>query len=402
MKQNRETNPEFGTANLQAYEICQLCNCEIGIHEMGRHVHFKHNTKYNNYVLKYVYNNNTPHCQCGCNEEIDLIKGLAACYKKGHHFKNKEIIEKRSRTKNSEFIAQNAPTKQVDFSGKKKLSDEQKSDLSQKVKDFFKNKNQLDLPKKECKICNELINEGIDFGNHIRKHKIPVVEYIVKYECGGVWPVCECGCGNKVEIRKGRIQRFCHGHAIRVPEIAKRAGDMGREAAKNIDCRKKNSDAIKEKWKDDDYRKRVCAGISMSGKLAYKNGTRKVATFSWSFIKHCTQQHSITQKYEQFDSGLELSFSKKLAEMGIIAEKNETKSIQYFDSELNERNYFPDFFIPEFKMVIETKGMLSHTDPYKFFAARQFYINKGFDYRVLTHRDLNEFYNELLSRKSSP
>src|SRR3989344_2728225 len=57
-----------------------------------------------------------------------------------------------------------------------------------------------------CLECNELVaNSNNVLSRHLQvKHNIKYVDYIIKYKHNNVWPICKCGCGEKL--------RFCRGY----------------------------------------------------------------------------------------------------------------------------------------------------------------------------------------------
>ena len=62
----------------------------------------------------------------------------------------------------------------------------------------------------KCEICGkEFIYEKetsckVQLRNHLKKdHQIELEDYIVKYKHRGEHPICPCGCGKKLHLRKG-------------------------------------------------------------------------------------------------------------------------------------------------------------------------------------------------------
>jgi len=73
-----------------------------------------------------------------------------------------------------------------------------------------------------CKICNEVFESDVKFaakGNlskHIVKvHNITVSEYLLD---GKSWPLCKCGCGNKVGYSKMVFNQYYKDHKNRMPQ----------------------------------------------------------------------------------------------------------------------------------------------------------------------------------------
>lgn len=81
-----------------------------------------------------------------------------------------------------------------------------------------------------CKECgkefeyNKMSSCRAQLNNHIRaEHNMPLVDYIVKHEYGGIRPKCPCGCGHELNLREsGKRWEFnkyyadtCYGGLVR-------------------------------------------------------------------------------------------------------------------------------------------------------------------------------------------
>jgi hypothetical protein len=69
----------------------------------------------------------------------------------------------------------------------------------------------------KCKECNKYVaNSNNVLGMHLRKeHKIEYQDYIVKHEYDNIWPICLCGCNEKLIWKKGGFSRFKKNHSSR-------------------------------------------------------------------------------------------------------------------------------------------------------------------------------------------
>lgn len=70
------------------------------------------------------------------------------------------------------------------------------------------------MKKLVCKECAEAVaNTNNVLARHVRSiHGIEWEEYVVRHEHDGVWPVCGCGCGQKLPWKKGGFSKFVQGH----------------------------------------------------------------------------------------------------------------------------------------------------------------------------------------------
>lgn len=68
--------------------------------------------------------------------------------------------------------------------------------------------------KLQCLECQKRVaNTPNVLARHLRTlHGIEWVDYVVKYECGGKWPTCACGCGERLTWKKGGFGKYAHGH----------------------------------------------------------------------------------------------------------------------------------------------------------------------------------------------
>ena len=98
----------------------------------------------------------------------------------------------------------------------------------------------------KCLECGDLVaNTENVLARHIRKfHQIEWIDYLVKHEFGGIWPICKCGCGEKLEWCKGGFPRFVFGHGQRGENNAM----FGKLGSDNPNTGKVRTDEMKEKY----------------------------------------------------------------------------------------------------------------------------------------------------------
>lgn len=71
----------------------------------------------------------------------------------------------------------------------------------------------------KCKICEKLFNDYDGLRKHVgRTHKVNSYQFYVDFYLNGIWPVCKCGCDEKVKWSKQRkgFRDFVAGHQSRV------------------------------------------------------------------------------------------------------------------------------------------------------------------------------------------
>jgi hypothetical protein len=94
----------------------------------------------------------------------------------------------------------------------------------------------------ECAAKNAL-------GYHLRSHGMSYIDYVIKHEHGGVWPLCKCG--KKLEYRKG-FSRFCSkkcGAIYANPMSGKKGADCPNFGQKRTEEQKKNySEGAYKRW----------------------------------------------------------------------------------------------------------------------------------------------------------
>lgn len=71
----------------------------------------------------------------------------------------------------------------------------------------------------KCTRCEKIFGNYESLRKHVgRIHKIHSTEFRVEFRLNGVWPVCKCGCGEKVKWsgRRKSFTDYCAGHQSRV------------------------------------------------------------------------------------------------------------------------------------------------------------------------------------------
>lgn len=239
-----------------------------------------------------------------------------------------------------------------------------------------------------CKICQKECDGINSLRSHsIQKHNIPSDEIYVQYVLNGVYPKCECGCGETppfISVNKG-FSRFILSHHNRV---------LGKNNFhKNPKTRQKAAETQKKNWKEGKYvgwweNKTPETLEKIEGiKEKLRNDKERGKKISKSLkgvpkTEESKKKLSITQKkrYENNPqlrinqskyklewmrknskvktSKLENKFMKILDEIGFI------KDVDYIHNHLisNIKTFF-DFYIPNNKIIIEVDGDFYHCYP---------------------------------------
>ena len=210
-------------------------------------------------------------------------------------------------------------------------------------------------------------------GHNSQKHKIPGVITYVNFYLNGEWPVCKCGCNEKLNFTAGKFGEFLRGHAARVNggfysiEGAIKSGNTrkkkfesgeltqwnkGRqlteeellkfqEIASNPTRRKKISDSLTGKKKSLEHIEKIKADRKKYwGQQIHRDEQRHRR------VKYMTE--SLTKN----ESKLEKEFKKIL----------DTLNIDYqFQYVVSGYNY--DFYLPDKNILIEVDGDWWHCNP---------------------------------------
>ncbi len=76
------------------------------------------------------------------------------------------------------------------------------------------------MTKYKCKLCKEVeFDNYTSLSRHMgRTHKMDTTQFYVDYNLNGTWPLCKCGCKNRVlwSWQLKRFRDYCQGHQSRV------------------------------------------------------------------------------------------------------------------------------------------------------------------------------------------
>lgn len=310
--------------------------------------------------------------------------------------------------------------------------------------------------------CKECSKSFIRIVNHVIKtHKMSYRDYVIKHEYAGIAPLCGCGCGQIPTFRKGKFKRYVHCHASNDPVLRQEMINAGKAAAADPEKRKKNSEAVKRRWQDSDYREMMAnpefharraiesrkstttpefsekmrqiklqlwkdeewaekqrekfsseefselvskattealsgteirEKMSSIAKKGFADGKRTPKS-NWSNINAGWHIDPHTKILTWFDSGWEFEFAELCHKHGVVAIRKNDLILPYtFDGVVS--NYFPDFVLPEHKLIIEIKGQESERDLAKYEAGEKYAVENGMGYiviRLFNERRFNVF-----------
>lgn len=285
-----------------------------------------------------------------------------------------------------------------------------------------------------CKECQAEFSAQNALGYHLRNHGISYPDYIVKHEYNNSWPICHCG--NKLVYKKCGFPRFCskscaasganNGMSGKTgknsPNFGKRRtkeqlenysmgakkrwathGDKLRQMMKSEDYRKANSDGQKESYvKNPNLKKvrsdsihRFWSSSPLAPLLRKEASERAVKLLLENKIgpqapfKRCTLKNPWTGEDEHMHSSWETAFFQACIDRGYEVTKNHGILIPYTHPDGSVRNYIPDFYAAEDRVLYEIKGRQNQIDDAKWEAARAYCEMQYFKFVVLS--EVEEF-----------
>lgn len=232
-----------------------------------------------------------------------------------------------------------------------------------------------------CELCNKEFNSEISRRKHLsRSHGIKSIDTYIKYQCNGVIPTCECGCGDTTKFlgeNKG-FRRFISGHNSSVgtnnfqirPEIKEKSAKTQKENWENGKYKgwwenddeetKQKIEGIKGRLRNDKERGRKISK-SLTGIKKSDEHKKKV---SESQIKRYDENPELREvlsnrrvKWLKSKLSSEKSNLEKLFEVMLV-----DMSITYINQYEVKKRLF-DFYIPLNNTLIEVDGDFYHCNP---------------------------------------
>jgi len=234
----------------------------------------------------------------------------------------------------------------------------------------------------KCYFCKREFETKGGLLTHVSvKHKIKHDEYKVLTEHNNVWPICKCGCGEKVNW-SGELKSFCDYKRGHISRIHNNWGHNKKAIEKSSNTRKKlASDGKWKVWNDgksyeelkgkewsdnftkqisDDKERNSKISKSLKGKKKSPEHVKKMTKHMqeyWSDPTHRDEQRERRLKYIEengfvYSSKLEDKFASMLTDLGIEFTKPFRVGRNYYDFKIKDQN-----------ILIETDGDYWHCNP---------------------------------------
>jgi len=232
------------------------------------------------------------------------------------------------------------------------------------------------MTKFTCKDCNIEYNsyKGLQCHNS-KTHKIPGVQTYVNFYFNGEWPLCKCGCNEKLNFQGGKFGEYIRGHKARTSggfytkEGLEKASSTRKEqfaSGERVQWNKgkKYNEAqlasIQESAKNPERRRKIAE--KLSGKKKSPEHIAKIKADRkkyWSDREHQLQQRDRRMEYI-IKNGL--GYSSKLET--VFKEILDSLGIEYIDQfYVREIKALYDFKIKGKSILIEVDGDYWHCNP---------------------------------------
>lgn len=240
-----------------------------------------------------------------------------------------------------------------------------------------------------CRVCQKEVENNKGLSYHVSQaHNIKFSDYLVEHDLGGVWPVCGCGCGEKVNFFGGKFAKHVGNHGIvgikRSHETRRKISEIQRGRKLTEEHKNKIATSVQRRYDTDssmhdkvskthkgkplsdahkkkigDVRKeKITSGeitinrdkISASITQRYLDGG-----FEWSTGQYTSSKTGITCNYRSSWERelMELLDSDPIVEMW----KYEPMSLAYIHENQTRR------YIPDFQVVINSQDYLVEVKP---------------------------------------
>ena len=288
----------------------------------------------------------------------------------------------------------------------------------------------------KCLECNQLVaNSKNVLGRHLRKsHKIEYVDYIVKHEYNNVWPVCACGCNERLKFHKG-FSSHVDGHSSRGENngmYGKRGSDNPNTGKiRTAEMRERYSSGAKKSWADfnvnrrqifteeyaenmrnvinevfatTDIREKIGEGVRKNleehpelREVFRENAIRLIeagisgphnSKTEWKLNPFSSQE-------EYMHSSWETKFLDECIANNTPVTKKHQIRIRYKDFNDVEHVYIPDFVSEQLKMIYEIKGRQDETTQEKYIALDIWCNANNYKHVLLTYNEKNKQFIEL-------
>ena len=285
-----------------------------------------------------------------------------------------------------------------------------------------------------CKECGIECGSSSGLSYHVRTHQISYIDYIIKHEHGGTWPLCTCG--EKLAYKKGGFPRFCskscassgsnnpmhgkkgencpnyglkrsdeqlknyslgakkrwevHGDKLRdmmkTPKYSKANSEgQKRSYEKDPSLRQKRSEGVHRFWSESPFAATLRKEASdRAVRLLEENKIGPQAPFKreWKF-------NPFTKQEEYMHSSWETAFMDTCIARGYPVTKAHGITIPYTHPDGSQRTYVPDFYAFDDRVLYEVKGRHDDVDDAKWEAAVEWCKSHGMSFQCLFSQDLD-------------
>ncbi len=281
-----------------------------------------------------------------------------------------------------------------------------------------------------CKECNFAVaNSNNVLGRHVRSvHKLQWPDYVVKHEYAGTWPLCSCGCGEKLKWKKGGFSTCIKEHSsrgemngmfgrkgqdspntgkVRTEEHKKRYSEAAKKqwetnrvvkytAITSANTRRVVSDGVRNAYQTTNLADKISVGINQfwnedprAPELRKEASLRAIDLLEQGKIgpqapfKTEWKFNPFTQQNEYMHSSWETIFLDQCIAEGKNVTKNHGFLIPYTLSDGSVHNYVPDFYAPDENTFYETKGLVDEAVYAKWKAAVAWCAANNMNYVML-------------------
>ena len=280
-----------------------------------------------------------------------------------------------------------------------------------------------------CLECNQPVaNSNNILGRHVRTtHKMEWDVYLVKHHYDGSWPICKCGCGEKIKWKKGGFPKYQFGHHARGKNnsmYGKRGKDSPNYGKVRTEEHRKNYSLAAQKRWDEEYDKRVALmqtnEYREKQRVAFhENPNReeikekqRAASLKWwhdnpeqrdvkrelaialldegkigpqAPYKAEWKFNPFTQQEEYMHSSWESRFLDECIERNHPVTKKHDVRIDYVDPNGVQHVYVPDFLSVSGSVLFEVKGNETPVDEIKYQAASSWCTQNSKEFCVVRY-----------------
>ena len=278
-----------------------------------------------------------------------------------------------------------------------------------------------------CKECGYECSAQNALGYHLRSHDLSYPDYVVKHKYDNVWPHCHCGI--KLPYKKGGFSSFCSKSCAfsgtnnpmsgktgekspnyglkrteeqlkNYSEGAKKRweihGDKLRDMMNTTSYKNSQSLANKKSYATTDRAKKISKSVNrfwaespLAPILREEASQRAIALLAENKIgprapfKRETLISPWTGEEEHMHSSWESIFFQSCIARQYEVTKNHGITIPYLHPDGTTRNYIPDFFGREDRVLYEMKGRHDEVDEAKWLAAKDYCDRIGWGFVVM-------------------